>query len=49
MVFQLHPQGYHFAAGHVAKLELLPSDLPYGRFSNLQSTSPSPTWNCAYR
>lgn len=37
MVFQLHPQGYHFAAGHVAKLELLPSDLPYGRFSNLQT------------
>jgi predicted acyl esterase len=37
MVFQLHPQGYHLAAGHVAKLELLPSDLPYGRFSNLQT------------
>ena len=37
MVFQLHPQGYHFAAGHVAKLELLPSDFPYGRFSNLQA------------
>ena len=37
IVFQLHPQGYHFAAGHVAKLELLPSDLPYGRFSNLQT------------
>jgi hypothetical protein len=37
MVFQLHPQGYHFATGHVAKLELLPSDLPYGRFSNLQT------------
>ncbi|MBS1887290.1 MAG: acetylxylan esterase [Actinobacteria bacterium] len=37
MVFQLHPQGYHFAAGHVAKLELLPSDMPYGRFSNLQA------------
>jgi hypothetical protein len=36
MVFQLHPQAYHFAAGHVAKLELLPSDFPYGRFSNLQ-------------
>jgi X-Pro dipeptidyl-peptidase (S15 family) len=36
MVFQLHPQGYHFAAGDVARLELLPSDLPYGRFSNLQ-------------
>jgi fermentation-respiration switch protein FrsA (DUF1100 family) len=37
MVFQLHPQAYHFAAGHVAKLELLPSDFPYGRFSNLQN------------
>jgi X-Pro dipeptidyl-peptidase (S15 family) len=37
MVFQLHAQGYHFAAGHVAKLELLPSDLPYGRFSNSQT------------
>ena len=36
MVFQLHPQGYKFAAGHVARLELLPSDYPYGRFSNLQ-------------
>jgi X-Pro dipeptidyl-peptidase (S15 family)/X-Pro dipeptidyl-peptidase C-terminal non-catalytic domain len=37
MVFQLHPQGYHFAAGHVARLELLPSDYPYMRFSNLQT------------
>ncbi|HTT94993.1 MAG TPA: CocE/NonD family hydrolase [Solirubrobacterales bacterium] len=37
IVFQLHPQGYRFAAGHVAKLELLPSDFPYGRFSNLQT------------
>lgn len=36
VVFQLHPQAYHFAAGHVAKLELLPSDFPYGRFSNMQ-------------
>jgi hypothetical protein len=36
MVFQLHPQGYQFAAGHVAKLELLPSDFPYERYSNLQ-------------
>jgi hypothetical protein len=35
-VFQLHPQGYKFAEGHVAKLELLPSDAPYGRASNLQ-------------
>ncbi len=38
MVFQLHPQGYHFAAGHVARLELLPSDYPYSRYSNLQSS-----------
>lgn len=37
IVFQLHPQGYHFAEGHVAKLELLPNDMPYGRFSNLQT------------
>jgi predicted acyl esterase len=37
MVFQLHPQAYHFAAGHVAKLELLSSDNPYGRWSNLQT------------
>jgi predicted acyl esterase len=37
IVFQLHPQGYHFAEGHVAKLELLSNDLPYGRFSNLQT------------
>jgi predicted acyl esterase len=36
MVFQLHPQAYHFAGGHLAKLELLPSDFPYGRFSNMQ-------------
>jgi predicted acyl esterase len=36
-VFQLHPNGYRFAPGHVAKLELLPSDEPYGRVSNGQS------------
>jgi fermentation-respiration switch protein FrsA (DUF1100 family) len=36
VVFQLHPQAYHFAAGHVAKLELLSNDMPYGRYSNLQ-------------
>ena len=35
-VFQLHPQGYRFEPGHVAKLELLPSDAPYARPSNLQ-------------
>jgi predicted acyl esterase len=37
MVFQLHPQAYRFAAGHVAKLELLPSDAPYARPSNAQT------------
>jgi hypothetical protein len=35
-VFQLHPGAWHFAAGHVAKLELLPSDPNYGRASNGQ-------------
>jgi predicted acyl esterase len=35
-VFQLHADGWKFAAGHVAKLELLPSDAPYGRVSNGQ-------------
>jgi predicted acyl esterase len=29
--FQLHPNGWHFVAGHVAKLELLGQDSPYGR------------------
>jgi len=37
IVFQLHPQAYHFAEGHVAKLELLSTDMPYARWSNLQS------------
>lgn len=36
VVFQLHPQGYRFAPGHVAKLELLPADAPYSRPSNGQ-------------
>ena len=36
-VFQLHPNGYHFAEGHVAKLELLPNDFPYSRKSNGQA------------
>jgi hypothetical protein len=36
MVFQLHPNAYRFKEGHVAKLELLPSDVPYGRISNGQ-------------
>ncbi len=35
-VFQLHPNGYRFAEGHVAKLELLPNDAPYGQASNDQ-------------
>jgi predicted acyl esterase len=37
MVFQLHPQAFHFASGDVAKLELLPSDAPYARPSNAQA------------
>ena len=41
-VFQLHPSGHLFAAGHVAKLELLPKDSAgellnsYGRIANHQ-------------
>ena len=35
-VFQLHPGAWHFAAGHVPKLELLAQDSPYGRTSNGQ-------------
>jgi predicted acyl esterase len=35
-VFQLHPNGWQFAEGHVAKLELMPADTPYGRVSNGQ-------------
>jgi predicted acyl esterase len=35
-VFQLHPNGFKFEAGHVAKLELLPNDTPYDRPSNGQ-------------
>ena len=37
IVFQLHPQGYRFGGGHTVKLELLPSDAPYSRPSNLQA------------
>jgi len=33
-VFQLDPNGWHFAPGHVAKLELLGRDSPYARPSN---------------
>ena len=36
-MFQLHPNGYKFEPGHVAKLELLPNDTPYGRVSNGQA------------
>lgn len=36
-VFQLHPNGWRFEEGHIAKLELLSSDIPYARFSNGQS------------
>jgi len=32
--FELHANGWHFAAGHVVKLELLGADAPYGRPSN---------------
>ena len=41
-VFQMHPNGWHFAEGHVAKVELLPDDSDpgllggYGRASNDQ-------------
>ena len=35
-VFQLHPNGWHFAEGHVAKLQLLGRDAPYARASNGQ-------------
>jgi predicted acyl esterase len=37
-VFQLHPNGWRFAAGHVPKLELLGNDAPYGRASNFRYT-----------
>lgn len=37
VVFQLHPQGYRFADGDTVKLEMLPSDAPYARPSNLQA------------
>ena len=48
-VFQLHPNGWKFAQGHVAKLELLPADSPYGRASNGQGRSRSPISSCACR
>ena len=34
VTFQLHPGAWHFAAGHIAKLELLSNDSPYVRTSN---------------
>jgi hypothetical protein len=33
-VFQLHPGAWHFATGHIPKLELLGQDTPYTRPSN---------------
>ena len=33
-VFQLHPNGYRFAPGHVPRLELVGNDAPYARPSN---------------
>jgi dienelactone hydrolase len=33
-VFQLHPGAWHFAAGHIPKLELLGQDAPYARPNN---------------
>jgi hypothetical protein len=35
-VFQLHPNGWKFEQGHMAKLELLPADVPYSRPTNVQ-------------
>jgi len=32
--FQLHPGAWHFAAGHIVKLELLGQDTPYARPAN---------------
>ena len=34
VVFQLHANAWHFAAGHVVKLQLLGRDAPYARSSN---------------
>jgi len=38
IVFELNANAWHFDAGHVAKLELLGSDVPYGRASNFTFT-----------
>ena len=48
-VFQLHPGAWHFAAGHIPKLELLGQDAPYARASNGSSRSRSATCSCASR
>jgi fermentation-respiration switch protein FrsA (DUF1100 family) len=34
VVFQLHANAWHFAAGHIVKLQLLGRDAPYARKSN---------------
>jgi hypothetical protein len=38
IVFELNANGWHFDAGHIAKLELLGSDVPYGRLCNAPFT-----------
>lgn len=38
-VFQLHPNGWHVAAGHQVKLELVGMDAPYVRQSNAPFTA----------
>jgi predicted acyl esterase len=38
-VFQLHPNGWRFAPGHVAKLELLPADSTGGELSSYAQAS----------
>ncbi|MDX6649460.1 MAG: type transport system ATP-binding protein, partial [Solirubrobacteraceae bacterium] len=37
-IWQLHPNGWRFAAGHSPKLQLLGSDMPYARVANLPYT-----------
>ena len=37
-VFQLHPNGWHIAPGHIVKLELVGEDQPYVRQSNAPFT-----------
>jgi hypothetical protein len=38
VTFQLHPGGWHFAAGHIPKIELLGQDTPYVRAANTPFT-----------